>query len=88
MNDKDLCEMFGTSLEQVDADAAMYESGSFDGVEFSEPITGKPSSKMKTTSVKLYDFELKAIDNAAKKEGITRSAFIRRACSNEVVAVS
>jgi hypothetical protein len=44
MNDKELCEMFGTSLEQVDADAAMYESGSFDGVEFSEPITGKPSS--------------------------------------------
>ena len=43
---------------------------------------------MKTTSLEFYDFELAAIDVAAKKDGISRSAFIRRACSNELVALA
>ena len=33
-----------------------------------------------------HDFELVAIDAAAKREGVSRSAFIRRACGNELVA--
>lgn len=43
---------------------------------------------MKTASLKFYDFELAAIDSAAKREGISRSAFIRRACDNELVALA
>lgn len=88
MNDKELCEMFGTTLEEVEADVEKYESGDFSGVSFGSSINGRPPEKMKTASFKLFEFELAAIDRAAKKEGISRSAFIRRACDNELVATS
>ncbi len=88
MNDKQLCEMFDTTIEEVEADAKKYENGDFSGMTFGEPIEGAPSPKMKTSSVKFFDFELAAIDKAAKKEGISRSAFIRRACDNELISLA
>ncbi len=88
MNDKELCEMFGTTLEEVEADVEKYENGDFSEMTFGNPIEGRPQPKMKTTSFKLFDFELEAIDRAAASEGISRSAFIRRACDNELVALA
>ena len=88
MNDKELCEMFGTTLEEVEADVEKYENGDFSEMTFGNPIEGRPQPKMKTTSFKLFDFELEAIDGAAASEGISRSAFIRRACDNELVALA
>ena len=43
---------------------------------------------MRSSSVKFFDFELAAIDRAAEREGISRSAFIRRACDNELVSLA
>ncbi len=88
MNDRQLCEMFGTTLEEVEADVEKYESGDLSDFDFSKPIDGRPTAKMKTSTVKFYDFELAAIDSAAKREGISRSAFIRRACENELIAIA
>lgn len=88
MNDKELCEMFGTTLNEVEADVAKYEKGDFSNMEFGAPIEGKPQPKMKSTSFKLFDFELAAIDRAATAEGISRSAFIRRACDNELISLA
>lgn len=88
MNDKELCEAFGTTLEEVEADVEKFESGDWDGFVFGDPIAGRPAAKTKTVSTKFYDFELAAIDRAAKKEGISRSAFIRRACDNELIALA
>ena len=88
MSDKELCEAFGTTLEAIEADAQKYEDGSIGDFKFGTPIDGRPEAKMKTTSLKLYDFELAAIDAAAKREGISRSAFIRRACDNEHIALA
>lgn len=88
MNDRELCEMFGTTLEEVEADVEKYEKGDFSDMRFGEAIDGRPQAKMKTTSFKLFDFELAAIDKAAEREGISRSAFIRRACDNELIAMS
>lgn len=88
MNDRELCELFGTTLEEVEADVEKYERGDFSGFVFSEPVEGRPSAKMRASTVKFFDFELAAIDRAAKEEGISRSAFIRRACSNELMALS
>lgn len=87
MSDRDLCRMFGTTLEEVEADARKYEAGDLSGMRFGAPIDGKPGAKMKASSIKFFDFELAAIDRAAKAEGITRSAFIRRACENELAAM-
>ena len=88
MSDKELCEGFGTTLAEADSDVEAFESGSWDDFKFGTPVEGRPQAKMKTTSLKFYDFELAAIDNAAKKEGISRSAFIRRACGNELVSLA
>lgn len=88
MSDKELSRAFGTTVEEIDADVKAFESGDWSNFEFGEPIDGRPQAKMKTTSLKFYDFELAAIDSAAKKEGISRSAFIRRACGNELVALA
>ena len=74
--------MFGTTLEEVEADAEVYESGDVSAFKFGEPIEGRPTSMM------LFDFEIEAIDRAAKKEGISRSAFIRRALDNELISLS
>ena len=88
MNDRELCELFGTTLEEVEADAEKYERGDFSEFAFSEPMEGRPAARMKASTVKFFDFELAAIDRAAKKAGISRSAFIRRACDNELIAMS
>lgn len=88
MNDMELCRMFGTTLEEVEADVEKYESGDFSEFDFSEPIEGKPTAKMRTTSIKLFDFELAAIDRAAESCGMSRSAFIRRVIDNELVAMA
>lgn len=88
MNDKELCKTFGTTIEAVEDDVKKYEKGDLSEFRFGDPIEGRPEAKMKTASLKFYDFELAAIDSAAKREGISRSAFIRRACDNELVALA
>lgn len=88
MTDEELCRRFGTTLEEVDRDVDEFENGSWDGIEFSEPIEGRPVSQMKTASFKLYDFEMEALDRAAAKAGMSRSAFIRKAVTDELVEMS
>lgn len=91
VSDQEACALLGTTLEQVEADAARYESGDFTGWEFGTPIDGipqLPTPELRTTSVKLYDHELQALDAVAKREGISRSALIRRAVDRELVALS
>ena len=84
--DDRLCEAFGVTPEEVEADALRYEADDLGGMEFGTPIQGRPEPRMRTSSVKFYDFELAAIDRAAKSQGISRSEFIRRACANELLA--
>ncbi len=88
MSDRDLCERFGTTLDEVEADAKLYERGDFSKMRFGKPIEGRPQPTMKSTSFKLFDFELAAIDRAAAAEGMSRSAFIRRACNDAVVVLT
>lgn len=88
MNDNELCKMFGTTLEDVEQDVNRFEDGDWNDFRFGKAVNGKPSAKMKTTSMKFFDFELAAIDSAAKREGISRSEFIRRACDHELVALA
>ena len=62
MNDRELCEMFGTTLEEVDADAERYEKGDLSGMRSGVPIEGRPQGKMKSAALKHFDSELAAID--------------------------
>ena len=45
MNDKELCEMFGTTLEEVQADVKKYENGDFSEMTFGAPVEGKTTTK-------------------------------------------
>ena len=65
MSDKELCKAFGTTLEEIDSDVETFESGAWNDFKFGAPVEGRPQAKMKTTSLKFYDFELAAIDAAA-----------------------
>ena len=47
MNDRELCELFGTTLEKVEADVEKYERGDFSDFAFGTPIEGKPETKMR-----------------------------------------
>lgn len=47
MKDKELCETFGTTLEDVERDAEWYESGDFFKSDFSAPILGRPGARTK-----------------------------------------
>lgn len=85
-SDKELCEKFGTTANEIESSAELYERGDLNGMRFGAPINGRPQSKMCSTSFQLYDFELAAIDRAAKIEGISFSAFVRRACCNELAS--
>ena len=54
-------------LDERKAPCHLYENGTWEGFKFGKPVDGKPEAKMRTTSLKLYDFELAAVDAAAKK---------------------
>lgn len=88
MTDSDLCRAFGTTLEDVERDVEEFEHGDWSKLSFGEPVDGRPRARMRSTSLKLYDYELAAIDRAAKTRGMSRSAFIRKAISDELVEMS
>ncbi|WP_196716788.1 CopG family transcriptional regulator [Actinomyces trachealis] len=91
MSDEDACALLGTTLDKVEADAARYEADDTAGWQFGAPIEGTPellAAVLRATSVKLYDHELKALDNIAAREGISRSALIRRAIDRELIALA
>lgn len=48
MDDRELCRKFGTTLEEVESDAEKYEKGELEGMEFGEPIDGRPGQKNRT----------------------------------------
>ena len=43
MDDESLCKLFGTTLEEVQADSEKYKTEDLSGITFGEPIDGKPS---------------------------------------------
>ena len=57
----------GSTIDEVESDVDAFENGTWEGFKFGNPVDGKPEAKMRTTSLKLYDFELAAVDAAAKK---------------------
>lgn len=87
-HDEQLCKQFDLDPEDTEKEIEKYESGQLDDMEFGEPVEGRPKPKLRQTTVKLYDFEIAAIDRAAQLEGISRSEFIRRSIDNELVALA
>jgi predicted DNA binding CopG/RHH family protein len=91
MNNEELHKKFGVTAEQLDARAAEYESKSWAGMGFGEIIQGRPrvfNEELRTLTVKVPASRIVAIQNAARKSGMSLSEFLRQAIDNELIAVS
>jgi predicted DNA binding CopG/RHH family protein len=91
MKKEELHEKFGVTGEQLDTWAAEYENESWDKMSFGKIIQGRPriyDEELKTITVKVPVSRVAAIQNAANKNGISRSEFVRQAIDNELMAVS
>ena len=88
MNDQELCELFGTTLEAVEQDAEAIEAGDFSAFDFSQAMLGRPmeEEKMDTISLKVPHSRVVAMERAAREQGVTRSEFVRRAIDRELLA--
>ena len=87
MNDRELCELFGTTLEEVEADVAKYESGDFSDFDFSRAIMGRPMSeeRLKMISAPVGESRIAAIKRVTSEQGISRAEFVRRAIDHELL---
>lgn len=90
MNDKELCEMFGTTLEDVERDIAKVEAGDYSAYDFSRVMMGSPMQheKMSMVSAPVAESRIAAMERVTKREGISRSEFIRRAIDHELMATA
>ena len=88
MNDRELCEIFGISLEEVEDEVARIEAGDYSGYDFSRVIPGRPiaeKDEMTMVSASIPSSRIKAIKSVTDREGISRSDFIRRAIDRELL---
>jgi predicted DNA binding CopG/RHH family protein len=82
---------FGVTDEHLDKRAAEYEKESWDRMSFGKIVQGRPKihdEELKTITVKVPVSRIAAIQNAANKNGMSRSEFLRQAIDNELMAVS
>ena len=88
MNDTELCELFGTSVETIEREVAAVESGDLSAFDFGRVMLGRPMThdKMESISLKVPHSRVVAIERAAKEQSITRSEFLRRAIDHELIA--
>ncbi len=90
MNDRELCEMFGTTLENVESEVAKVESGDYSDFDFSKVIIGRPlvKEKMETISTPVPESRIAAMRRATDELGITRAEFVRRAIDHELMTIA
>lgn len=88
MNDKELCEMFGTTVEDVESVVAKVESGDYSDFDFGKAIDGRPMQRerMQMVSAPIGESRIAAITRITKELGISRAEFIRRAIDHELLA--
>ena len=91
MSNDTLHKKFGVTSKQLDEWAAEYEGESWDTMSFGQIIQGRPrisSEELKPITVKVPASRVAAIQNIARKNGLSRSEFLRQAIDNEIIALS
>ena len=91
MSNDELHKKFGVSSEQLDEWAAEYENESWDSMSFGQIVQGRPrisGEELKPITVKVPASRVAAIQRVASKNGLSRSAFLRQAIDNEIIALS
>lgn len=87
MNDKELCEMFGLTLEEVEREVDAVESGDLSAYDFSKLTMGRPMEKepMEMISTPVPHSRILAIKRVTEKRGESRAEFVRRAIDHELL---
>lgn len=90
MSDAEICKGFGITIDEVDAIVAKVEAGDLSDYDQSRVIEGRPLEResMETISLKIPASRVKAVNRMAKKAGMSRSEFVRRAIDNELIALA
>ena len=90
MNDRELCDLFGTTIEDVEREVAKVELGDYSDFDFSKVIMGRPlaKEKMETISTPVPASRVAAMRRATEELGITRAEFVRRAIDHELMAIA
>lgn len=81
MKRDDINKLFGVNEDQLDHMAAEYESGDWNG-SVGPVVPGRPriyDEELETISFRLPKSRVNAIDAKAKRNGETRSQFLRQA---------
>lgn len=90
MNDRELCEMFGITIDEVEREVGKVERGDYSSWDFSRAIMGSPmkEEKLKMISAPVGESRIAAMKRIAKEQGISRAEFIRRAIDHELIAMA
>ncbi|MDO4849489.1 MAG: hypothetical protein Q4B45_06955 [Coriobacteriia bacterium] len=93
MNDRELCELFGTTVDDVERGVAKVESGDYSDFDFSKVTMGRPfttmeKEKMETISTPVPMSRIAAMREVTERLGISRSEFVRRAIEHELLATA
>lgn len=90
MNDEELCEVFGTTLEDVEHEVAKVEAGDYSSFDFSRVIMGSPmrEERLRMISAPIGESRIAAIKRVTSEQGISRAEFVRRAIDHELMAMS
>lgn len=90
MNDKELCEMFGITLEDVEREAGKIERGDYSSWDFSRVMMGSPmqNERMEMISAPVGESRIKAMKRVTREQGISRAEFVRRAIDHELMATA
>lgn len=89
MNDVELCEMFGISLEDAEREVEKVEAGDYSSWDFSRVMVGSPmdNEKLEMISAPVGESRVRAMKRITKEMGITRAEFVRRAIDHELLAM-
>jgi hypothetical protein len=90
MSDEELCEMFGTSLEEVGRGVAKVEEGDYSDFDFSRAMPGRPMEreKMEMITATVPASRVAAMRRVTDRLGISRAEFVRTAIDNELMSMA
>ena len=88
MDDRQLCEAFGITLEEVEGIVEKVESGDYSDFDFTRTVGARemPREKMRMISAPVGESRIAAIERVTKARGISRAEFVRRAIDRELLA--
>jgi hypothetical protein len=88
MNREELNTMFGINDKQLDNETESYEDGTWTG-SLGPVIQGRPrlyNEDLETISFKLPKSRVRALDATAKRNGESRSQFLRQAVDDALLS--